>query len=276
MARILTLSDAVRAVESRYPATLAADWDAVGLVCGDPDSPVRSVLFAVDPVMAVVDESMMLGVDLIVVHHPLFLRPVHSVGATDHGGRLVHTLISHGIGLLAAHTNADSARGGVSDALAAALGVGSTRPLVPLQEDPTMGIGRVGALDVTMTLREFAARVATSLPATAHGVRVSGDLDAQVSTVAVCGGAGDAHLDDAAQVADVYVTSDLRHHRALDHRLGDGCALIDVAHWAGEWPWLEVAAAQLADDVARLGATVEVHVSTVPTDPWTAHIGSTR
>jgi len=81
---------------------------------------------------------------------------------------------------------------------------------------------------------------------------------------------------DAARVADVYVTSDLRHHRAQDHLVDGGCALVDVAHWASEWPWLPVAAGALRTDLAALGSTVEVHVSTIPTDPWTRHRGSTR
>ncbi len=69
-------------------------------------------------------------------------------------------------------------------------------------------------------------------------MRVAGDLDAPVRTVAVCGGSGGDFLADAAAVADVYVTSDLRHHRAQDHLVDGGCALVDVAHWASEWPWL--------------------------------------
>jgi dinuclear metal center YbgI/SA1388 family protein len=270
-----TLTDVVAALDARYPPELAADWDSVGLVCGDPAAPVRTVLFAVDPVMAVVDEAIRIGADLIVTHHPLFLHGVHSVSPLTHGGLVVHTLISQDIGLFAAHTNADSARQGVSDALAEALGVTSTRPLIPDTADPGLGIGRVGQLDPPVSLQDFAALVARSLPAVSQGIRVSGDPAGVVRTVAICGGAGDSYLAEAAAVADAYVTSDLRHHRALDHRLGGGCALIDVAHWAGEWPWLHVAAAQLAADLAASGTTVEVHVSAIPTDPWTAHLGST-
>ena len=107
-------------------------------------------------------------------------------------------------------------------------------------------------------------------------MRVAGDLDAPVRTVAVCGGSGGEFLADAAAVADVYVTSDLRHHRAQDHLVDGGCALVDVAHWASEWPWLPVAADALRDDLAERGSTVEVHVSRIPTDPWTLHLGSTR
>lgn len=276
MARPSTLSDVVAALDARYPPDLAEEWDSVGLICGDPSAPVRSVLFAVDPVMPVVDEALSVGVDLIVTHHPLFLRGVHGVAPTTHGGRVAHTLISRGVGLFAAHTNADSARDGVSDALAAALGVTNTRPLVPNARNTDIGLGRVGQLESPQTFAEFCARVLDSLPAVPQGIRAAGDPDQLISTVAVSGGAGDAYLSEAANAADVYVTSDLRHHRALDHRLGGGCALVDVAHWAGEWPWLPMAAAQLVTDLAARGTTVEVHVSAIPTDPWTAHLGSSR
>jgi len=271
-----TLSQVVAALERRYPPELAAGWDAVGLVCGDPAASVQRVLFAVDPVMAVVDEALFLQADLVVTHHPLFLTGVHSVAPLTHGGRVVHTLITHGIGLFAAHTNADHADPGVADALAHALGLVDLRPLVPQWDGSSVGTGRVGTLAEPITLAAFADRVAAALPATHHGVRVAGDADRIVRTVAVCGGSGADFLADAARVADVYVTSDLRHHRTQDHLVEGGCAVIDVAHWASEWPWLPVAAAQLAADFSAFGSTVDVHVSAIVTDPWTSHLGSTR
>ena len=274
MPRNPTIAEIVLALDRRFPAGLAADWDAVGLVCGDPTTSIRSVLFAVDPVIPVVAEAISIEADLIVTHHPLFLQGVHSVAPTTHGGRVVHELVSAGIGLFTAHTNADCAAAGVSDALAAALGLTRTRPLDPSVIDSALGIGRIGVLERPLTLEQFSSRVAQVLPRTHHGVRVSGDSSTMISMVAVCGGAGDEYLPLAAGAADAYVTSDLRHHRALDHRLAGGCALIDVAHWAGEWPWLAGAAGQLQDDLAVLGATVEVHVSVTPTDPWTAHVAS--
>jgi len=276
MAAPVTVGEIVALLEQRYPPGLASEWDAVGLTLGDPDATVTRVLFAVDPVMEVVDEALLLQADLIVTHHPLLLRGVHSVAAVGHKGSLVHTLISHGIALFSAHTNADHADPGVSDALAAALGLQDVRPLVPIAGHADVGTGRVGTLPQALPLADFADVVAHSLPPTEHGVRVAGDLAGEVRTVAVCGGSGDAFLFDAAAVADVYVTSDLRHHRAQDHLVDGGCALLDVAHWASEWPWLPVAADALRDDLAQRGSTVEVHVSRIPTDPWTLHLGSTR
>jgi putative NIF3 family GTP cyclohydrolase 1 type 2 len=96
---------------------------------------------------------------------------------------------------------------------------------------------------------------------------VAGDPDRPVGTVALCGGAGDFLLDKLADSdADVYLTSDLRHHPAAEFLEKDGPALVDVAHWAAEWTWLPVVSAKLAD---ALGNRVETRVSTTVTDPWT-------
>jgi dinuclear metal center YbgI/SA1388 family protein len=365
------LADVVDLLHSWYPPSSADSWDAVGLVAGDPEVDVAKVMFAVDPTLEVAREAVEWGADLLVVHHPLFLGAVHSVAATTPKGRTLHSLTTGGCALLTAHTNADQAVDGLSEALARALGLEDLAPIRPATgpaldkvvtfvphedaeavraalaaagagaigeydsctfstagegrfrpldgaapaigevgslavvpetriesvlprsrrasvvralleahpyEEPAFdlieladpghgatGTGRVGSVSES-TLRDFAARVAAALPVTAHGVRVGGDPDRVVRRVAVCGGAGDFLLDELATAdADVYVTSDLRHHRAgefLDHR---GPALIDVAHWAAEWTWLPVVEGKLR---SALGDTVSTHVSTRCTDPW--------
>lgn len=373
-----TLADVIECLDELYDPRLAASWDAVGLVCGDPARPVRKVLFAVDPVQDVADEAVDWGADLVVTHHPLLLKPVHSVAATDPKGRVVHQLVRNGIALHVCHTNADSADPGVSDALAEALGLRDLAPLdaqaaepldalvvyVPEADaealidalsaagagsvgdyercaftaagtgtfrprpgaNPTIGTigdteevvetrvemvvprpsraavvaalqaahpyeepafhllemaalpsgrgtGRIGVLDGTLTLRAFAERVARALPPTAGGVRAAGDPDQAVRTVALCGGAGDSLLDLARTTgADVYLTSDLRHHPASEFREHGGPALVDVAHWAAESTWLPHAERSLIDRLGERGATVVTRVSQSRTDPWQIHV----
>lgn len=131
-----TLRDVTDALEAAYPPALAMEWDAVGLVCGDPAQPVGSVLFAVDPTPETVREAIDSGAGLLVTHHPLLLRGVHGVGADTPKGALLHTLIRAGVGLFTAHTNADIADPGVSDALAAALGLAVAGPLQPEPAEP--------------------------------------------------------------------------------------------------------------------------------------------
>lgn len=272
---LVTLAEILAILEGDYPPALAESWDAVGLVCGDREQPIRRILFAVDPTEAVAAEAREIEADLIITHHPLFLTPVHGVSTETPGGRLVHGLIRDGIALYCAHTNADRASPGVSDALAQCLGVGDTAPLIPDPDDPAIGLGRIGTLPGPMTLDEFAQVVAAALPATAQGVRVAGEPSALVTRVAVCGGSGESlSMIASAAGADVFVTADCKHHRTLDLQAAGGCALIDVAHWASEWPWLPVAAAMLDQSLAAQGATVETYVSTRVTDPWSLQVRS--
>ena len=260
-----TVADVVALLDEWYPPGTAESYDAVGLVAGDPDAAAARVMFAVDPTIEVAREAVEWGADLLVVHHPLFLTAVSSVAATTPKGRTLHTLTSGGCALLTAHTNADGATSGVSESLAAALGMRDLTPIRPSPESPDTGTGRLGAVEST-TLDAFAAHVGTVLPRTAHGVRVAGDPDRPVSRVAVCGGAGDFLLDELAHSdADVFVTSDLRHHRAAEFLEHDGPALIDVAHWAAEWTWLPVVEGRLRD---ALGDRVDTRISTQCTDPW--------
>ncbi len=321
---------------------LAQEWDSVGLVCGDPADDVDSVTIAVDATAAVVDEVPDRG--LLLAHHPLLLRGVDTVAASTAKGALLHRMIRGGQALFTAHTNADAASPGVSDALAEALGLSVEEVLAPAVGGPDMdkwvvyvpaenadavreamfaaGAGHIGdyshcswgvtgtgqflpqagasptigsrrirrtccrgsrgdrrtrpaarscrrgnadrapvrgaglrhlragarsrrrragsdrhSADTPQTLAAFVSRVHDALPGTSWGIRASGEDDAEVSRVAVCGGAGDSLLDIVAGAGvDAYVTADLRHHPADEHRRRSDVALIDVAHWASEFP----------------------------------------
>jgi len=268
---VTSVGDVVAFLERRYPPAWAESWDRVGLVLGEPAAPVETVLLVVDCVPATVDQALAIGADMIIAHHPLLLRGVSSVAPTTYKGRLVHRLIKADIALYTAHTNADVAAPGVSDALAGRLGLASLRPLVPGVDDPTRGTGRIGTLPEPVSLAEFAALAARVLPPTAWGIRAAGDPDREVATVAVCGGAGDPFLADAVRAGvDAYLTADLRHHPASEHLAGDGPALVEAAHWATEQPWLHELAGQLT-----AGLQVGAVVSDLDTDPWTIHVPTT-
>lgn len=268
----LTVRDVTAALEAAYPPGLAESWDAVGLVCGDPDESVRRVLVCVDLVDATLTEAVERDAQLIVAHHPLLLRGVHGVPADTTKGRLVHRMIRSQIALFCAHTNADSASPGVSDALAERIGLTVRRPLAPTVEGADTGIGRIGELPEPEPFAAFVHRVASALPSTRPGVHGAGDPGRPIRTVAVSGGAGDSYLATAtAAGVDAYVTADLRHHPASEH-LEPGAlpgrsvpALVGLTHWASEWPWCEQAA-QIVRAVAP--GTVEVYVSDTCTDPW--------
>jgi dinuclear metal center YbgI/SA1388 family protein len=260
-----TVLEVNAAVEQLWPLSGAEAWDAPGLLAGDPAAFVERIHLAVDAVIDTVDEAIELGADVLLVHHPLLLRGVTTVAGSTYKGAVLSTLIKADCALIAAHTNADVVSRGTSAVFAEKLGIVGAVAF----DGNSEGLGRVGTLPEPTTLGALAGLIAEVLPPTAGGIRVSGDFEAPISTVAVCGGAGDSFLSDPAVLAaDVYITSDLRHHPASESRetarIAGGPALIDVAHWASEWLWLDAAADQLR--AALPGVTVSV--SDLRTDPW--------
>jgi len=264
----VTVADALVAIERLWPVSGAEAWDAPGFLSGDPAANLDAIHLAVDAVPEVADEAVQVGAGLLLVHHPLLLRGVTAIAEDRYKGAVLATLIRGGCALVAAHTNADIVQTGTSATIAARLGLDGIRPIVP-SADPAIGLGRVGELSAPVTLGRLARTLAELLPPTAGGVRVAGDFERPITTVALCGGAGDSLLNEPEVLAaDVYVTSDLRHHPASEAkenaRISGGPALIDVSHWASEWLWLDVAAAELRE--ALPGITVTV--SELRTDPW--------
>lgn len=269
------LQEIVGLLESLYPLGFAEDWDRVGLVAGVDDEPVRTILLALDPTVAVADEAAAAGADLVITHHPLLLKSTSFLPASTGKGAVMTRLLRGGTALWCGHTNADRADYGTCRALALALGLSSVAPLVPPQraEDGLFGLGLLGRITPT-TVGDLAQLLADRLPATVQGAKFTGDADRPVETVGVCPGAGDSFLDLVAGTnADVYITSDLRHHPALEHlesRADHAAipALIDVPHWASESMWLPLLKEQLEEAARRMGWQLEVRLSEIRTDPW--------
>lgn len=262
-----TLRQITAHLEALWPLAGQEDWDNSGTVTGSGDQTVSKILFAVDAVDATVTEAIEGGYDLLVTHHPLLLKGLTTLDEDRYKGELLARLIRAGCALVAIHTNGDRVETGTSITMASALGVNISGPIVP--HPLGGGLGVVG--DVSpQTLGDLARTLGAALPATAGGIRVAGEFGHAVRTVALCAGAGDSLLgNDAVREADVYITSDLRHHPASEFReqarLGRGTALIDVSHWAAEWLWLNRAATELGERVTD----VAIDVSDVNTDPWT-------
>jgi putative NIF3 family GTP cyclohydrolase 1 type 2 len=171
----MRLADVIALVEGWYPPHRAEDWDTVGLVCGDPDAEVRRILLAVDPVSEVAAEAVKLDADLLIVHHPLYLKGTTSVAASTSKGKVVHDLIRANCGLLTAHTNADSPACGVSEAIAQALGLSEIRPLDPDFEE---------SLDKIVVSVPIADAEALRAALAAAGAGAIGDYDAASFTTA--------------------------------------------------------------------------------------------
>jgi dinuclear metal center YbgI/SA1388 family protein len=265
---VTLLRELVSEFDAQWPVGSAEAWDRCGLILGDLNRKVSRVLFSVDLTQDLIEEAIADKYDLVISHHPLLLRTVDTLVEDAVKTRILEMASQGGVAIYAAHTNADITFTGVCATLADSIGIDSQVAFEPAGQNT--GHGRVGYLPQPTSLLEFARKLARVLPATAGGVKVAGDPNLQVSKVAVLAGAGDSFLATAYQTgADVYVTSDLRHHPTQDARElaqvdGRGFALIDISHWAAESLWLAVAAASLS---ARF-AEVTFDVSDLRTDPW--------
>jgi dinuclear metal center YbgI/SA1388 family protein len=265
---LASLSKLIEVAEELWPTSGAEEWDRPGIVSGDMDQEVTKVLLSVDVTNELLDDAIVGGFDLVLSHHPFLLRGITSVAEATSKGSVLAKAIRAGIALVSAHTNADITETGVSATLARKLGLSELSPLAETSKG--IGHGRIGRLSKPLSLVEFSRAVAQCLPATAGGVKVAGKPGQIISRVAVCGGAGDSFGETAlASGADVYITSDLRHHptqELLESASAQGreFALIDISHWASESLWLEVAAKELENAIPG----VKFEVSDLRTDPW--------
>jgi dinuclear metal center YbgI/SA1388 family protein len=256
----VSLKGAVEVFEKLWPVSLAEDWDVVGLVSGSAHQEIKSVLLTVDVTSEVVELAKEVGADLIFAHHPMLLRGVTSIAEDTAKGKVLSELVKSNIAVYAAHTNADSVESGTSAVIAKALGLINNRPLSP-SAAPTQGIGQIGDIG-SMTLGELASKLNDLLPPTATGVRVAGPFDRKVSKVALCAGAGDSYsLMALDQGADVFITSDLKHHNSqeileLAKARNVEFALIDISHWAAEFVWLETARKELEQALPQVSFEV--------------------
>ena len=269
----LPLSNLLGTFESLWPLSGAEEWDRPGLTTGNANQAITKALLCVDVTLEVLSEAKQLGCELVISHHPLLLKGVNFLSEDQLKGELVSFAVKNSIAVYSAHTNADIVVDGVSDILAQQLGLANTKPLIATEVG--VGHGRIGKLKNPQSLSGFARFVASCLPDTHAPVRVAGDLNRMIETVAVVGGAGDSFIPAAAQSgADLFITSDLRHHVALDavSDPANPLALIDISHFAAESLWLKPTEITLS----KLIPEVSFVVSQISTDPWSMSVQGRR
>ena len=244
--RTCTVSELEGLVGGIAPYELAEEWDNVGLLLGRRSASVTRVLVALDLTQEAVDAAKALDAQAIVTHHPIMFSARKRVTDDDREGRLMLELAEAGIAHIAAHTNLDSAPGGVNDTLMAAMGAENIRG---------EGFVRAGDLPEGMTLGRLASQARTRL----HGeVRVYGAEDMPVHVLGCCSGAGGGEVAAArAMGADCFITGEIRHHEALDAVDGGVCVL-EAGHFETENPVCEVlrTALQNAADALEYNLTV--------------------
>ena len=182
-------------------------------------------------------------------------------------GRRLQKLLLHNIAVYAAHTNLDSAWGGVNDILAEAIGLTEIEPLMINQTADNPSLGRLGLLASPLTAKKFAQQIKQSLP-TAY-VRLVANSDKLIRKVAIVSGSGAEFIDQAVfRGAEAYVTGDVRYHDA-QRAAERGLTLIDAGHFGTEYPIVNILRKKLAIELSKYDKNIEVLADTEATDFFT-------
>lgn len=225
-------SEMIYQLETLSPSSFAESYDNVGLLIGNPQKEIRSVLIALDAVRQVVEEAAQLGVDMLLTHHPMIFRPLKSIRSDHFIGAKAMQLIRHDICCYAMHTNFDIM--GMADAAADEIALQNRQVLYVTYEDEIAkeGIGRYGSLPSVMSLQQCAYHMKKAFRL--DEVRVYGDAGRRIETAAISPGSGKSIVKTAIEVGtDVLITSEIDHNDALD-AMEQGLAIIDAGHYGLE------------------------------------------
>lgn len=223
----MKIIDLLEVLERYAPPELAQSWDNVGLLIGEPQRKVSKVLISLDASANAVDYAIKEGYDLILSHHPLIFQPLKSIT-----NPVILRMIESHIALISLHTNFDAAIGGVNHALADELGLEVQDGLGDAQAGD---IGLICTYITPKTLQEIAHDVKTRLAASAVKLWTAGQkLNAEVTRIAICAGAGGSALPLAERSADLLITGDISYHSFLDSKI----PILDAGHFYTEYPAL--------------------------------------
>ncbi len=236
-----------------YPPSWAEPWDHIGLVCGDPNTPVETVALALDATVQTVQQASRAGAQVLITHHPVYLKAPSSFSpqspTTPPPAACLWEAITSGVALIAMHTNLDRSAD-ATRRLPAMLGLD---PKCGIEAGRAMGAGSLGSvanLPAPTALDVFARQCRDTFGRVAQ---VFGRPDSTVSRAAFfTGSLGDSGEDALRARADVVVCGECGYHRALD-LLGRGCAVIILGHDTSEEPLVDV----LAERVAGFGFASE-------------------
>ncbi len=251
-------------LEQQIPLDLAEPWDNVGLLLGDAQSEAKGVMTCLTLTEEVSEEAIREGANLVITHHPILFKAVKRLTTATSEGRMLLRLAQAGVSVYSPHTAFDSAREGINQQIAVALGLGNIQP-IRVKPQSVDGAGRWGQLAVPRKLSELLQQLNTICPA--EQFTFVGDLDQLCDIVGIaCGAAGDFLPDAAALGCQVFITGETRFHTCLEAR-SLGVALVMVGHYASERPAVEALARRLADRWPPL----RVWASRIETDPVRFH-----
>jgi dinuclear metal center YbgI/SA1388 family protein len=128
------------------------------------------------------------------------------------------------------------------------------------------GLGRIGRLPQPIRFGDYLQTIKERLGV--RQLRVTGDPDRPVRTIALCSGSGGSLLDTViSRSADLFITGDLDYHqfmKANDHRL----AVVDAGHWGTEHWFIPMIAGYLQEYFRGCPGFEVASSSTIQEEPY--------
>jgi len=279
---MVSLQEFINQFEKLYPIEDSETWDYPGLINGKFDQEIKKVYLTIDPTLETINQAIEERADLIISHHPLFFKSVHNVSPYSFRGEIINQLIQNNIALYIAHTNADSAKDfGTATKFLKLLEIKESQPIIPQINDIKKGIGAYGKLPNPLSLKELTKKISEIVPKTHEAIKVAGPQEVEILNIGALPGSGDDPeiLKRVRELnLDVYITSDLRHHPALDFEQQveyeqkvfqkNPTYLISVPHYACEFPVLQA----IQENLSSFFPQLQFSISTINTNPWTFSI----
>lgn len=253
------------------PFDIAEDWDNCGLQAGNLNQEVKKIIIGLDVSIPLMNAAKESRCDLVLTHHPLMLRPEKKIDFNKMPGKAIEIAARERISIISAHTNLDKANDGLNDYFAAKLGMQKTKvfyveTLPAVLEDEIIGIGRIGSLEKKTSLIQLAKTIKEKL--VLNHLRITGNMDLPISTIAVCTGSGGSLVDVFVRSnADVYITGDIKYHEA---RLieENSKALIDVGHFGSEYIAVDLLHDKLNQAAQKARMNIEIIKFKKEKDPF--------
>lgn len=256
-----TVGDVCAVLESFAPLSLQESYDNAGLILGNQAQAVTGILIALDATLAVIDEAINLGCNMIVTHHPFIFKGLKTITGKNHTENCLIKAIRNDIAIYAGHTNVDAVRGGVNERMAEKLGLTDKAILVPVNRtECDCGLGMIGNLPTSLDEREFLELIKTIFRC--ERIRFSAPRGKKVQRVALCGGSGSEFLENAlVSGADAYLTGEAKYHEFFTH--ADEILLVDAGHYETEQFTKDIFFEILSENFS----TFAVRISEVETNP---------
>ena len=227
--------EVIRIINDWMPTSIAEDFDNVGLIVGDLESEISSILVTLDTTEDVVEEAIERGCNMVVSYHPIIFNGLKQITSnSNYVEKSVIKAVKNNISVYAIHTSLDNHPNGISYILSDLIGLENISTLIPKEEklaDNNIGIGSIGELENPMNETEFFDHLKNKLDL--KYLRHTKKLNKKISKVSVVAGSGSFAIKNSIESnVDAFITSDFKYHNFFE--ANSKALFIDIGHYESE------------------------------------------